>query len=412
MLREAVKKAHPGKKGVILLFAGFESERHVFRQDSSFYYMTGLEEPAVVMALDLESQTVLYVPHYSTSRNQWVSSMIESTGQELAQYGIDEIKKLGHFCKGYSLAPACVPSEYEYLTNMLETVVSDGGVIFTIYPQDSFSEETLVVDRLFLPKPHLRNALADISPLVYALRRTKSQAELEIIYSAIECTMEAHDAAAGRIEPGLYEYQIQAAIEFLYKETGASAAFPSIVGSGKNSTVLHYIKNNSIMNKGDLVVIDIGAEVDYYCADITRTYPVSGTYSKRQREIYNIVLQTQRYIETVAKPGYWIRNKDQPEKSLQHLTLAYLKEQGYDKFFNHGVSHFLGLDVHDVGNYAEPLKEGDVITIEPGIYLPEENLGVRIEDNYWVTAQGVVCMSEELPKDTYEIEEFMAQEEE
>ena len=411
LLRTAIKKAHPGKKGVILLFAGFEMDRYAFRQDSSFYYMTGLEEPAVVLAMDLEGRTALYVPHYSTSRAHWVNSMIDSTPQELASYGIDEIQKLGHFCKGYSLAPVCVPSEYEHLTDMLTRQVREGGFIFTLYPQEYFSPETLVVDRLFQSKPELKSALIDVSPLLNALRRTKTQAELELIYTAIDCTMQAQEAAAGRIEPGLYEYQVQAALEFIYAESGASPAFPSIVGSGKNSTVLHYTKNTAQMQKGDLVVVDIGAEIDYYCADLTRTYPVSGMFTNRQRDIYNIVLQTQRYIESIAQPGYWIRNKEQPEKSLQHLAHAYLKEQGYEKYFNHGIGHYLGLDVHDVGSYAEPLKEGDVITIEPGIYIAEERLGVRIEDNYWVTTQGVVCMSEELPKESYEIEEFMAQEE-
>ena len=126
------------------------------------------------------------------------------------------------------------------------------------------------------------------------------------------------------------------------------------------------------MNKGDLVVVDIGAEIAYYCADLTRTYPVSGVFSKRQREVYDLVLQTQRYIETLAKPGMWLTNKDNPDKSLHHLARTYLKDLGYDKYFNHGLGHFLGLDVHDVGDYTQPLKEGDVITLEPGIYIPRK----------------------------------------
>jgi Xaa-Pro aminopeptidase len=131
-------------------------------------------------------------------------------------------------------------------------------------------------------------------------------------------------------------------------------------------------------------------------------------FTPRQREVYSIVLETQEYIAGVAQPGYWISNKDVPEKSLQHLALDYLKDQGYDRYFIHGIGHFLGMDVHDVGDYKEPLKEGDVITIEPGIYIPEEQLGIRIEDNYWITSHGAVCMSEDLPREPHEIEEFMA----
>ena len=412
LLSEAIKKAHPTKKGPVLLLAGFETERYPFRQDSSFYYLTGLEEPAVALVIEPQGNAILYVPQYGTSRNQWVSSIVDAAKEQLSQHGIADIQKLGQPCKGFSLAPSCLPGEYENLLTLLEKHVAQGEVIFTLYPQNTFSEQVLVLDRLLLTKPQLKAALVDISPLVDALRRTKSQQELEIMYEAIDCTMQALDGAAGRIEPGLFEYQVQAAIEFVFKESGASPAFPSIVASGKNSTVLHYTKNNRQMNKGDLVVIDIGAEIDYYCADLSRTFPVSGMFTNRQRDIYNIVLQTQQYIETLAKPGYWISHKDHPEKSLNHLARAYLKEQGYDKYFHHGIGHFLGLDVHDVGNYAEPLKEGDVITIEPGIYIPEESLGVRIEDNYWITSQGAVCMSEEFPKDSYEIEELMAQEEE
>lgn len=408
LLLQSIKKAHPGKKGPVLLLAGFENERYAFRQDSNFYYVTGLEEPAV--ALVIQDKTTLYVPKYGTARTAWVTSIIGSTKEELSRLGIDDMQHLGQVCKGFSLAPACVPGEYEQLLALLEKQVAQGEVIFTIYPSNTFSEQALVLDRLFITKPHLKEAIVDISPLLDAFRRFKSQQELEIMFAAIDCTMQALDAAAGRIEPELYEYQIQAAIEFIFKESGASAAFPTIVASGKNSTVLHYFKNNRLMKKGDLVVVDIGAEIDYYCADLTRTYPVSGIFTNRQRDVYNIVLQTQQYIESLAKPGYWLSNKDQPEKSLNHLARAYLKEQGYDKYFHHGIGHFLGIDVHDVGNYLEPLKEGDVITIEPGIYIPEENLGVRIEDDYWVTSQGVVCMSEEFPKDPFAIEELMAQE--
>ncbi len=409
LLTEAIKKAYPTKKGPVLLLSAFETERYPFRQDSSFYYLTGLEEPAVALLIQ-EGRTALYVPQYGTPRTHWASSIVAATKEELTRYGISDLQFLGQPCRGFSLAPACVPTEYEHLLSLFETQVARGEVVFTIYPQTSFNEHTLILDRLLLTKPHLKEALVDISPLIEALRRTKSKYELEYIYGAIDCTMQALEAAAGRIEPELYEYQIQAAIEFIFTESGALPAFPSIVASGKNSTVLHYNKNNRKMVTGDLVVVDIGAEIAYYCADLTRTFPVSGVFSARQRDVYTMVLQTQQYIESLAKPGYWISHKDNPEKSLNHLARAYLKEQGYDKYFHHGIGHFLGLDVHDVGNYTEPLKEGDVITIEPGIYIPEENLGVRIEDDYWVTSSGLVCMSEEFPKDSYAIEELMAQE--
>jgi len=163
------------------------------------------------------------------------------------------------------------------------------------------------------------------------------------------------------------------------------------------------------MKNDDLVVVDIGAEFEHYCGDITRTYPVSGRFTKRQREIYDIVLECQQYIEMLAKPGMWLSNKDKPEESLNHLAREFFKERGYDQYFLHGLGHFLGLDVHDVGDYSEPLQIGDVITIEPGLYIAQEQLGVRIEDNYWIVEDGVVCLSEHLPKDADEIEKLIVQ---
>ena len=187
----------------------------------------------------------------------------------------------------------------------------------------------------------------------------------------------------------------------------ARTSFPSIVAGGKNSTVLHYHENSGTLRNGDLVVVDIGAEYNNYCADLTRTYPVSGTFSKRQKEIYEVVLATQEYIASRAKPGMWLKNKDNVEQSLHHLAVKFLAQSGYDKYFPHGIGHFLGLDVHDVGDYTVPLQEGDVITIEPGIYIAEESIGIRIEDNYWITKDGAVCLSENLPKEVEDIEGFM-----
>ncbi len=404
-LYESLKKKD-ARKPLLFLFAGFESERTAFRQDSSFYYLTGLEEPATVLLMN-EAGTTLFVPQYGTPRAKWAITLVEADAASLAQRGIDRKELLGQACRGYSLTSSCVTAQYEQLLTTLERHVDAGGVLYTVYQPEILCEHTLILDRLFQSKPKLKQAIVDISAALAQLRRTKSQGELESIYEAIDCTMQAHEAAAMRIEPDVYEYQIQAGIEFVFKESGGSAAFPSVVGSGKNSTVLHYGHNNSLMKKGDLVVVDVGAELNYYCADITRTYPVSGTFSDRQREVYTTVLEAQEYIASLAAPGYWLCNNDHPAKSLQHLTVAFLKERGYEKYFPHGIGHFLGLDVHDVGDRSEPLKEGDVITIEPGIYIPQERLGVRIEDNYWITAKGAVCMSDELPRDSYEIEEMM-----
>jgi Xaa-Pro aminopeptidase len=171
---------------------------------------------------------------------------------------------------------------------------------------------------------------------------------------------------------------------------------------------LHYSQNDHNFIDGDLVVVDAGARYNYYCADITRTYPVSGKFTHEQKELYEIVLQCQELVAEQAKPGMWLFNQDHQDSSLHHIALNFFKQHGYDKYFIHGIGHFLGLDVHDVGDKTKPLQEGDIITIEPGLYIPEKKIGIRIEDNYWIVDHTEpVCLSESLPKTVKAIEEMI-----
>ena len=322
--------------------------------------------------------------------------------------GVDKVEHLGNICKSYSFSCLGGANEYAHLIKALQDEMSQGNYIFTTYAAAGVMQK-LIIDRLISLIPGLDKKIIDISPIVSSFRRTKSKEEIEHIYNAVDCTIAAQEAAAQIIDADEFEHTVEAGIEFVYIQSGGRAAFPSIVASGKNATILHYNKNNDLMKKGDLVVVDIGADIDYYCADLTRTYPVSGIFSKRQKELYNIVLETQEYIESLAQPGYWLYNKSEPKKSLHHLSYEFLEKMGYAKYFTHNIGHFLGLDVHDLGDYNEPLKEGDVITIEPGIYIPEEGIGIRIEDNYWLIKDGILCLSQDLPKDPHLIEELMAQ---
>jgi Xaa-Pro aminopeptidase len=410
LLHKALGEAYLGKKGSVVLCAGFEQHRYAFRQESTFYYFTGLEEPATMLLIDPQGASTLFVPQYGTTRSQWVSTIVEADQKVAAQWGMQDIKPKGHPCKGYVAPSACILKEYEYILEELTGRIAQGELLFMVYPPSAATEQKMLIDTLVALNPDLASSIVDISSIVGALRRTKSHDELEMMYEAVDCTMQGLEAASMRIEPGIYEYQLQAAVEFVFKEGGGSPAFPTIVGSGKQSTILHYTANNRQLRSGDLVVVDCGAELGYYCADLTRTFPVSGTFTDRQREVYDCVLEVQQYIADSAAPGYWLNNKEQPTKSLHHLAVAFLKDRGYADYFTHSIGHFIGLDVHDVGAECGPLKVGDVITIEPGIYIPHEMLGVRIEDMYWITDKGAVCISEELPRDSYEIEQMMASE--
>jgi Xaa-Pro aminopeptidase len=241
----------------------------------------------------------------------------------------------------------------------------------------------------------------------------KSASELELLRRAIAITLEGEKAAAGAIASDRWEYQVQAALEYQFRQLGSSApAFPSIVGSGINSTTLHYESNSRKMMDGELVVVDIGAEFSEYAADITRTYPVSGKFSPRQREIYNIVLEAQEAALKEVRPGAGISRGGAIHKASFDYINAHgkdLRGQPLGQYFIHGTSHHLGLDVHDaVDENSRPLEQGMVITVEPGIYIPEEKLGVRIEDDVLVTETGYELLSRDLPRRAEEVERFMA----
>jgi Xaa-Pro aminopeptidase len=398
------------KQGIILLCAGFEQERISFRQESSFYYLTGITEPGLIMLIDLAGKTILYVPGFE-NRSAWLKSQVEEIQANPKAWDIDEVRILGKIVQGYQIHPFTSAPAYEQLIAQLSQYSAQGFTLFTLNPENphEYVEQRIFLQRLLSWVPGFAQQIQDISEIVAQMRRSKDMSEIESLYKAVEVTSLAQEAVANILAPGVNEAEVQATAEYMMIGSQARVAFPSIIGGGINSTILHYHANNQVLNAGDVVVVDIGAEMEYYCADITRTYPVSGVFSPRQKELYNIVLETQEYIAEIAKPGMWLRNQEKPAQSLHHRAVEFLEKRGYSKYFIHGIGHFLGLDVHDVGNRNDPLEEGDVFTIEPGIYIAAEKIGIRIEDDYWMTKDGVVCLSEELPKEAEEIEQLVQQ---
>ncbi len=398
--------------GPIFLFAGFERDCASFRQDSSFYYYTGLTEPGLVAVLDAEGEQTLYIPNCGAERDKWMVAPVELTQENAKNLGFDAVKPLGKQCVGYQFHPFFPQQEYDFLLAVIQECVRSKKALNTLAPSTphSYIDQRLLLERIKSFVPGISELIKDISPIVAEQRRKKDKQEIELLYKAIGITGLAQEAAAQAIAPQVNECEVQASLEYMMTGSCARIAFPSIVASGKNSTILHYHLNSAPINKGDVVVVDIGAEYQYYCADITRTYPASGKFSKRQRELYDLVLETQEYVASIAKPGMWLNNKEQADQSLNHLARAYLQKKGYDKYFLHGIGHFLGLDVHDVGDSAQPLQTGDVITIEPGIYIRDESIGIRIEDDYWIVDDGVICLSEDIPKGAEEMEKAAAKE--
>ncbi len=407
-LVDLVKQQNPTiKNGAIMLLAGFEDGKHTFRQESSFYYYTGLTEPGLVLIIEFSGKSHLFIPSYLTPRSDWLVEQVVATQECAQRLSMSAIEYLGKPQHGYEPILLARADQYENLLEYCKELFAANGKICMPYAHHTrqilYPVFVMHMEKLL---PDFKNNLQDVSNAVAIQRSRKNKFEIETLYKAVELTMVAQEAAARVIKPGVKEGVIKAGIEYIFAESQASVAFPSIVATGKNSTVLHYHNGNNAIQSNDLVVVDIGAEFEYYCADITRTYPASGTFTKRQREVYEAVLATHEYIATKARPGVWLKNPEKPEQSLHHMAVAHLEKKGFDHYFKHGIGHYLGLDVHDVGDYTQPLEEGNVITIEPGIYIPEENIGIRIEDDYWIVSDGAECLSVELPRDADSIQEM------
>jgi Xaa-Pro aminopeptidase len=406
-----VQAEHTAFAGPIMLFAPCDDPERSFVQDSSFYYFSGIVEPASVMALS-KSEQIFYKPAYTDLRDQWVTSPVKITQSHVQSVGFDALKVTGELFNSIHVYPYFDFMIYKNIISLITEALARDEKIFTIYPTSSYESFMIrmVVDRLALVIPHLQENIIDISPQVAQLRRKKDMSEIEITYKAIDISVQAHAASLLMLRASNKESDMQAALEYVFTENGAVPAYPSIVAGGMNGTVLHYNINKQKLVDGDLVVVDAGARYNYYCADITRTYPVSGKFTPEQKELYELVLECQELVAEQAKPGMWLSNKDDQENSLHHIAVNFFKKHGYDQYFTHGIGHFLGLDVHDVGDRTRPLQEGDIITIEPGLYIPEKKLGIRIEDNYWIVDQTTpVCLSEALPKSVKEIEEMIQQ---
>lgn len=234
------------------------------------------------------------------------------------------------------------------------------------------------------------------------MREVKEAREVEKIRRAITATERGHRAAMRRARVGMHEYDVKDIIEFEFRAEGARGmAFPSIVGAGRNSAVLHYPLDTNTIQAGDMVLCDLGAKYDYYCADITRTFPISGRFNDEQRRIYELVLQAQEAAFRVARPGVHY-------SALQDAADAVFRAAGLIDSFWHGLGHFVGLEVHDAGDYNRPLPVGACFTIEPGLYLPDRGFGVRIEDMYLITRNGCEHMTASVPRTVAEVEAWIA----
>jgi Xaa-Pro aminopeptidase len=406
------EKTHGG--AILLLGEGEpEDDRLSFRQNSDFYYLTGWSEPDAVLLIVAPRPSTglqpaqpytetLFIPERNLWREHLSGPMlVPNDSAAPGRTGVDRVESLGRL---------------NDVTTQL--VLRPAVATYVLHPALFEGEHSGVNSRrLFHPNLGLRGRLTDVEPLLKSMRTVKDRYELIAIKNAIDASIAAHLQAMKSVRGGKYEYQIAAIMQSVFQSQGCErSAYPPIVASGINSAYAHHYLNSDQMKVGDLVVIDVGAECSMYAADITRTLPVGGTFSARQRELYDIVLGAQQEVVRAFQVG---KSKLLgPGDSLHEIARAYINSHGIDKhgqplgkYFQGGLGglgHNVGLDAHDSADYSLPLSRGAVFTLEPGVYIPEEGLGIRIEDMYWVNPEGqLVKLTSALPSSIEDLERTM-----
>ena len=396
-----------------------------YRQDSDFYYLTGFNEPeaiAVVAPSHPEHKFMLFVRPRDPEREIWDGRRAGVEGA-MHEYGAE-----------------AAHSFQEFREKLAELLNGPTNLYYKLGANAELDEMIVREIRNLRANPrkgtHAPDRIIEPGTLLHEMRLIKTDEEIAIMQRAADITAEAHIEAMKAARPGMREYEIEALIEHIFRRHGAAApAYTSIVGAGANATILHYINNDGTLQDGDLVLVDAGAELAGYAADITRTFPVNGHFTEAQRDLYELVLKAQVACVEMARPG--VTMDELKKHSIEILTEGMVRlgllegepeklieEKKYMPFYMHGLGHYLGLDVHDVGPYyardtkhPRPLEPGIVITVEPGIYIAADTenvpdkyrgIGIRIEDDVLITAEGNRVLTSAVPKGIAEIEELMA----
>lgn len=413
--RRLMRALRGGERTAAVFVAAREALRngdveYRFRQDSTFHYLTGFDEPQAVAVLrpGAEHPYVLFVRPFDPDLAIWVGPRAGVEGA-VRRFGADAAYPL------------------EELDRRLPELLADREAIAYSFGTDEEMDRRMVRLAATRRQTAARGAVAldrfvDPAPLVARQRLVKTREEVASLQRAVDVTAAGFEAAMRHTRPGVHEYELQARLEEAFRAGGSPRnGYPSIVATGRNACTLHYIDNRERVGRRDLVLIDAGAEVDYYSADVTRTYPASGAFTAEQRAVYDVVLQAQREAIALARPG--ARLHQLHERAVEVLTTGLrdlgvlsgrvptlVKQHAYAPYYMHSTSHWLGLDVHDAGDYVEDgrsieLRPGMVFTVEPGLYIapdaevprPLRGIGVRIEDDILITRQGHRNLSAAIP---------------
>ncbi len=391
------------QNSVAVLFAGNAptkrgDEKYPFSPDRNFYYVSGIDKQNCILFFTKnDNEVTLYIERDNGILQKWVgANMTEEQAKQIS--GIQNIRYIDQFEQDFA--------EYVFKNNIqicyMDMECREYG---NITPALQYAEKV----RKYFPAVVQKN----IYTIFEELREIKEQYEIDLIQQAIDITIKGIECMMKNAKPDMMEYEIEAYFDFVLKQNGIhQKAFQSIAASGKNGTILHYMENNSKAKFGDLILFDVGAQKNWYNGDISRTFPVNGKFTQKQKMVYNIVLKGQKKVIEAIKPGVPFTRlneilKEHYFEELQKLGIVKTMED-VSKYYYHGVSHYLGAETHDIGNRQKLLQQNMVLTVEPGLYIEEWDIGIRIEDDVVVTENGCRVLSENMIKTVEEIEEFMA----
>lgn len=394
---------------IAVLYSGIEhhvsaDEYDLFtaHANRNFFYLTGLRRDKMALVLDkaaAEPKTTLFIEEADPAMERWYGRKVTvDEAKELS--GIDNVRFI------------------DELDGALDMIMTREDVYTAYFDTYRHQKEDLpdynVVKANEFKAAYPGVSIRNLFPFVAEQRMQKDENEIALTKEAIKLTDTALKNVLANLKPGMFEYEAQADFEYSIRRNGAEwTAFPTIAGSGMNGTMLHYDTNQDMMEDGSLLLMDLGARVRGYNSDITRTYPVNGKYTERQRQVYDIVLEANRTVLKEAKPGMTtvdLNNICKKVLAAGCIKLGLIeKEDEISRYYMHGVSHHLGIDVHDVTvDSNKKLRPGAIISDEPGLYIDEWEIGIRIEDDLLITEDGAVCLSEEIMRDADEIEAYMA----
>lgn len=391
----------------VILFAGkapvkSADEKYQFTPNRNFYYFTGIDEEEHILLMKKTNgkiEEVLFIKEIDEVKERWIGKSIRP----------DEVREVS------GIKTVKFKNELKAILNKSFNKFDSISVYLDLNKEDY--DDVTSVEHQFAkelrdkyPSVNIRN----VYPKVIPLRKVKCNEEVDNIQKAIDITIEGVKNIMKNVKSGMKEYELEAYFEFICRSMGTrDYAFKTIAASGKNATILHYVDNNSVVKDNDLILFDLGAQYKYYNGDITRTFPVSGKFTERQKEVYNAVLRVNERVIKAVKPGVKFQDLNKQSKKWiaeECIKLGIIKkEEEVTKYYWHSIGHSLGLDTHDLDTPDRDtvFKEGMIWTVEPGIYIEEESIGIRIEDDVLVTSDGVKVLTDGMIKTVEDIEEFM-----